>query len=430
MPIALLALALGAFGIGTTEFVMMGVLPQAAADLGVSISTAGNLITGYALGVVIGAPTLTLLGNRLPRKTVLMGTMGLFTAGNALFALAPSAGVGMAFRFVAGLPHGAFFGVGAVVAAGLVRKADRAKAVSMMFMGLTLANVVGVPLGTLLGQQVGWRATFAVVAAVGVLAIAAIARLLPAMGRPGPEETSVRGQLAAFRKPQVWLALAIVTFGLGGTFACLSYLMPILTGVSGYSETGATVLLMVAGLGMTVGNVLGGRVADKALVPGLYAALIGVAAVLGAFTVTSGNQVAAAVTVFLIGVGGFMVAPIMQAMIMEKAGGTPLLVSAAVQSAFNIANSIGACLGGLAIAHGLGLTGPSMVGSALTMLGLGLAVVSASVDRKVQRKVPARSASDEPVSEEAASEETVAEGSGTDELAPARPQREPELAAV
>ncbi len=343
MPIALLALALGAFGIGTTEFVMMGVLPQAAADLGVSISSAGNLITGYALGVVIGAPTLTLLGNRLPRKTVLIGTMALFTAGNALFALAPSAGVGMAFRFVAGLPHGAFFGVGAVVAAGLVRKADRAKAVSMMFMGLTLANVVGVPLGMLLGQQVGWRATFAVVAAIGVVAIAAIARLVPALGKPQPEETSVRGQLAAFRKPQVWLALAIVTFGLGGTFACLSYLTPILTGVSGYSETGATVLLMVAGLGMTVGNVLGGRVADKALVPGLYAALIGVAAVLGAFTVTSGNQVGAAVTVFLIGVGGFMVAPIMQAMIMEKAGGNrPKLAYHLVRTGPDFDSSTGA----------------------------------------------------------------------------------------
>ncbi len=393
MPIALLALALGAFGIGTTEFVMMGVLPQAAADLGVSIPTAGHLISGYALGVVIGAPTLTILGAKLPRKTMLIAMMSLFTVGNVLFALSPSAGVGMAFRFLVGLPHGAFFGVGAVVAAGLAGEGNRAKAVSMMFMGLTLANVIGVPLGTLLGQQMGWRATFAVVAAIGLVAAAAIARLVPDRLHPEPEQAvSVLGQVAAFRYPQVWLALAIVTFGLGGTFACLSYLTPILTDVSGYSPTGATMLLVLAGLGMTLGNFLGGRVADKALMPGLYAVLIGLAAVLGAFTITSGDKVAAAVTVFLIGVGGFMVAPIMQSLVMEKAGGTPLLVSAAVQSAFNIANSIGAYMGGLVIAHGLGLVAPNLVGSMLAVLGLALALVSGALDRSVQRKPTARHA--------------------------------------
>lgn len=389
MPIALLALAIGAFGIGTTEFVMMGVLPQAAADLGVSIPTAGNLISGYALGVVVGAPTLTIMGARLPRKTMLMVTMSLFTVGNLLFALSPSVGVGTAFRFLAGLPHGAFFGAGAVVAASLVGEGSRAKAVSMMFMGLTMANVVGVPLGTLLGQQLGWRATFAVVAAIGVVAVAAIARLVPNHGRPAPEHSSLLGQLTAFRHPQVWLALAIVTFGLGGTFACLSYLTPVLTNVTGYSSTGVTLLLALAGLGMTLGNLLGGRLADKALMPGLYTALIGLAAVLGAFTITSGDKVAAAVTVFLIGVAGFMVAPIMQALVMAKAGGTPSLVSAAVQSAFNIANSIGAYMGGLVIAHGLGLLSPNLVGSVLTVLGLMLAVVSGTLNRNPQQKVAA-----------------------------------------
>jgi DHA1 family inner membrane transport protein len=389
VPTALLALAVGAFGIGTTEFVMMGVLPQAAADLGVSIPTAGNLITGYALGVVIGAPVLTILGARLPRKTMLIATMGTFTVGNLLFALSPSAGVGMAFRFLAGLPHGAFFGAGAVVAASLVRPGNRAKAVSMMFMGLTLANVVGVPLGTLLGQQVGWRATFVGVAAIGLVAVAAIVRLVPGQGRPEAGQTSVLGQMVAFRDPQVWLALAIVTFGLGGTFACLSYLTPILTDVSGYSEAGVTLLLVLAGLGMTLGNYLGGRVADKALMPGLYGALMGIAAVLGVFTITSGDKVTAAVTVFLIGVLGFMVAPIMQAIVMEKAGGAPALVSAALQSAFNIANSIGACAGGLVIAHGFGLLSPNLVGSALSVLGLVLAAVMGSLDRNAQRKAVA-----------------------------------------
>ncbi|GAA2785923.1 MFS transporter [Saccharopolyspora taberi] len=388
MPIALLALALGAFGIGTTEFVMMGVLPQAAADLGVSIPAAGNLITGYALGVVIGAPTLTVLGARLPGRTMLVAMLGLFTVGNALFALSPSAGAGVALRFLSGLPHGAFFGVGAVVAAGMVGRGDRAKAVSMMFMGLTLANVVGVPLGTLLGQNLGWRATFAVVAGIGLVAVAAVLRLVPATGGPAPEQVSLRGQLAAFRLPQVWLALAIVTFGLGGTFACLSYLTPVLTDVSGFSPSGATVLLVVAGLGMTLGNFLGGRVADRALVPGLLVVLVGLTAVLGAFTVTAGDPITAVLTVFLIGVGGFMVAPIMQAMIMEKAGGTPMLVSAALQSAFNIANSIGACLGGLVIAHGFGLVGPSLVGSLLSVVGLGLALLSGGLDRRARRAAP------------------------------------------
>ena len=380
MPLALLALAVGAFGIGTTEFVMMGVLPQAATDLGVSIPTAGNLITGYALGVVLGAPTLTVLGTRLPRKNLLLSMMGLFTLGNLLFALSPNAGVGTAFRFLAGLPHGAFFGAGAVVAASMAGEGSRARAVSMMFMGLTVANVVGVPLGTLLGQQLGWRATFFVVTAVGVVAIAAIAAFVPNQGRPSNGEASLRAQLSAFRIPQVWIALTIVTLGLGGTFSCLSYLTPILTGVSGFSSTGVTLMLALVGLGMTAGNVLGGRLADKALMPGLYGALIGIGVVLTLFTITSGNQITAAITVFFIGVGGFMVAPIMQARVMQKAGGAPSLVSAAVQSAFNIANSIGAYLGGLAIATGGGATSPALVGAGLAAVGLVIAVGSGVLD--------------------------------------------------
>jgi DHA1 family inner membrane transport protein len=383
VPIALLALAISAFGIGTTEFVMMGVLPQASADFGVSIPSAGYLITAYALGVVVGAPLLTASAVRLPRKTLLMALMGLFALGNALFALSPNLRFGMAFRFIAGLPHGAFFGAGAVVASSLVKKGNRAKAVSMMFMGLTLANVVGVPLGTLLGQQVGWRATFLVVAMIGLVAIAAIAKLVPHQGKP--LEPSLRGELGAFRRPQVWLALAIVTFGLGGVFACLSYIAPMLTDVAGYSPTDVTVLLSLAGVGMTVGNYLGGRLADKALMPSLYSALIALAAVLAIFTVTAHGKVGAAITIFFVGLAGFMIGPMMQARIMEKAGGTPSLVSAAVQSAFNIANSIGAYLGGLVIAGGLGLVAPNWVGAVLSVLGLSIAAVSGGMDRREAR---------------------------------------------
>ncbi|MFD6067588.1 MFS transporter [Amycolatopsis lurida] len=387
MPVALLALAIGAFGIGTTEFVMMGVLPEAAADFGVSIPSAGYLISGYALGVVVGAPLLTAAAVRLPRKTMLLAMMGLFTLGNALFALSPNQEFGVAFRFLAGLPHGAFFGAGAVVASSLAKPGERAKAVSMMFMGLTLANVVGVPLGTLLGQKVGWRATFGVVAVIGLLAMAAIAKLVPHQGKP--VEPSLRGELGAFRRPQVWLALAIVTFGLGGVFACLSYIAPMLTDVTGYSPSDVTLLLPLAGVGMTIGNYLGGRLADKALMPSLYVSLIGLASVLAIFTFTANGKVGAAVTIFFVGLAGFMIGPMMQARIMEKAGGTPSLVSAAVQSAFNIANSIGAYLGGLVIAGGLGLVAPNWVGASLAVLGLSLAVVSGGLDRREARLAPA-----------------------------------------
>jgi DHA1 family inner membrane transport protein len=384
VPVALLALAIGAFGIGTTEFVMMGVLPQAAADFGVDIPTAGYLISGYALGVVIGAPLLTALAVRLPRKTMLLAMMGLFTLGNALFALSPNQEFGVAFRFLAGLPHGAFFGAGAVVASSLVGPGERAKAVSMMFLGLTLANVIGVPLGTLLGQQVGWRATFGVVAVIGLVAAAAIAKLVPHQGKPAAE-ASLKNELGAFKRPQVHLALAIVTFGLGGVFACLSYITPMLTDVAGYSPSNVTLLLSLAGVGMTIGNLLGGRLADRALMPGLYIALLALASVLGIFTITAQGKVGAAITIFFVGVAGFMIGPMMQARIMEKAGGTPSLVSAAVQSAFNIANSIGAYLGGLVIAGGLGLVAPNWVGALLAVFGLTLAIVSGTLDRREAR---------------------------------------------
>ncbi|EMD22831.1 MFS transporter [Amycolatopsis azurea] len=387
MPVALLALAIGAFGIGTTEFVMMGVLPEAAADFGVSIPSAGYLISGYALGVVVGAPLLTAAAVRLPRKTMLLAMMGLFTLGNTLFALSPNQEFGVAFRFLAGLPHGAFFGAGAVVASSLAKPGERAKAVSMMFLGLTLANVVGVPLGTLLGQKVGWRATFGVVAVIGLIAMAAIAKLVPHQGKP--VEPSLRGELGAFRRPQVWLALAIVTFGLGGVFACLSYIVPMLTDVTGYSPSNVTLLLSLAGVGMTIGNILGGRLADKALMPSLYVSLFGLATVLAIFTFTANGKVGAAVTIFFVGLAGFMIGPMMQARIMEKAGGTPSLVSAAVQSAFNIANSIGAYLGGLVIAGGFGLVAPNWVGASLAVLGLSLAAVSGGLDRREARLTPA-----------------------------------------
>lgn len=385
MPIALLALAIGAFGIGTTEFVLMGVLPEIAHDLGISISEAGNFITAYALGVVVGAPLLTAVAVRLARKTMLLSMMGVFIASNALFAFAPTPEVGMLFRFAAGLPHGAFFGAGAVVAATLVGAQRRAKAVSMMFLGLTLANVIGVPAGTFLSQQVGWRATFGVVALIGVVALVSIAKLIPHQ-RP-TSNVSLRGELGAFRKPEVWFALAIVTFGLGGGFASLSYVAPVLTDVAGFDGTSVTLLLSLAGLGMTFGNVIGGRLADRFPLTGLYGALTALAVVLLLFTVTANSKIGAAVMLFLVGMTSFMVGPMMQSRIMEKAGGAQSMVSAAVQSAFNIANSIGAYLGGLAIAGGFGLVSPNVVGAMLALVGLTLTVSSAVFDRRRAARV-------------------------------------------
>jgi DHA1 family inner membrane transport protein len=254
----------------------------------------------------------------------------------------------------------------------------------MMFMGLTIANIVGVPLGTLLGQQAGWRATFLVVAAVGVLAFAAIIRWVPNHGKP--QTPSLRGELSVFRLPQIWLALLIVIFGFGGVFACLSYISPILTGVSGYSPGEVILLLSLAGAGMTTGNFLGGRLADRLPSLSLYGALVALTAVLTTFTLTAHSKPGAAITLFFVGLTGFTLAPIMQARIMAKADGSPSLVSAAVQSAFNIANSMGAYVGGVVIAGGLGLLAPNLAGAVMAVTGLIIAVFSGVLDQRARAR--------------------------------------------
>ena len=385
MPLALLALAIGAFGIGTTEFVIMGVLPQVAGDLGVSIPTAGHLISGYALGVVVGAPLLTALSVRLSRKTMLLGMMTAFTLGNLLSALAPGYGWLLAARVFTALQHGAFFGVGAVVAAGMVAPNRRARAISMMFLGLTLANVAGVPLGTLLGQHLGWRATFLAVAGIGLVALVAITALVPR--QPVDAAAGVVGELRAFRRPQVWLALALATLGFGGVFACYSYIAPMMTQVAGYSPTAMTGLLVLFGVGATVGNVIGGRMADRALMPSLYVSLGGLAVVLALFTLTAHNQVTAAITLFLVGAISFLAVPTVQTRIMDKAVGAPTLAAAANHSAFNIANAGGAYLGGLVIDAGFGYTSPNLVGAGLAVVGLVLAAWSGRLDRRTPAPV-------------------------------------------
>ncbi|WP_328958836.1 MFS transporter [Kitasatospora purpeofusca] len=380
MPLALLALAVGAFGIGTTEFVIMGLLPEIAADYGVSIPTAGLLVTGYALGVVLGAPLLTVLGTKVGRKRMLMLLMGLFVVGNVLSAAAPSFGTMLAGRVVASLAHGAFFGIGSVVAAELVAPDKKAGAIATMFTGLTVANIVGVPLGTYIGQAVGWRTTFVIVAALGLVGMAGIAKLVPEQARP--EGAHLRRELTAFRNPQVLLAMAMTVLGFGGVFAAITYIAPMMTHVAGYSEGAVTWLLVLFGIGMFLGNLLGGRFADRRLMPLLYTTLGGLALVLALFTLTAHNKVLAAITVVLVGALGFATVPPLQKRVLDQAHGAPTLASAVNIGAFNLGNALAAWLGGMVITAGLGYTAPNWVGALLAAAALVLALWSAALERR------------------------------------------------
>lgn len=381
MRFALFALAVGAFGIGTNEFVIMGLLPNVAGDVGVSIPTAGGLISGYALGVVIGAPLLTVIASRLPRKAALLSFMSWFVVGNVLSALAPNYGLLFAARVFAGLPHGAFFGAGALVAASLVDASRRARAISRMVLGLTIANIVGVPAATLLGQHLGWRSAFWVVAAIGVLAVAMLAIAVPHQDAR-PAGSRLRAEFGAFRNPQVWLSLGICVFGFAGVFASFTYVTPMMVDLAGFRPAAVTFLLALFGLGMTVGNVIGARLTDHDHGRTLYTGLIALAAVLLVFLVTTHSPVAAAVTLFFLGVAGFTVATPLQVRVMEQAPHAPTLVSAALQSAFNTANSLGAYLGGVVIAAGFGYASPNWVGAGLAGVGLTFAIVSAVLARR------------------------------------------------
>ena len=386
MPLALVALAIGAFGIGTTEFVIMGVLPEVAADFGVSIPIAGWLVTGYALGVVLGAPLLTVLGTKVSRKKMLMFLMGLFVVGNALSAVAPTFAVMLAGRVVASLAHGAFFGVGSVVAADLVAPHKKASAISLMFTGLTVATIVGVPGGTMVGQSAGWRVTFAIVAGVGVLGFLGVAKLVP---ERGPQRgVTVRTEFAAFRNVQVWLAMAMTVLGYGGVFAAITYITPMMTDVAGYSPGAVTWLLALFGVGMFAGNLLGGRFADRALMPMLLSSLGALAIVLLLFTATAHDQVLAAITLALIGALGFATVPPLQKWVLDQAAAAPTLASAANIGAFNLGNALAAWLGGLAIAGGLGYTAPNWIGALLSGTALLLALLAAHLDRRARVVTP------------------------------------------
>jgi len=381
MPLALLALAVGAFGIGTTEFVMMGLLPDVADDLHISIPAAGHLVSAYALGVVIGAPLLAAVTARMSRRTVLIALMALFVAGNALSAFAPGNDALLAARFLSGLPHGAFFGVGAVVATNMVAPERKARSVSLMFLGLTVANIAGVPAATLMGQHMGWRATFLGVSAIGLAAIASLALLIP-HDRAAAPTTGLRGELAALRSVPVWLALGTTVAGFGALFAAYSYITPMLTDAAGFAETNVTLLLALFGVGATAGNLLGGRLADHSLRGTLFSGLASLAVVLLLFPVLMRAEWSAALSVALLGMAAFVTGSPLQLMVMEKAAAGPSLASSANQAAFNLANAGGAWIGGLALAAGFGVTSPALAGAVLAVLGLGVAGVAHAVDRR------------------------------------------------
>ncbi len=370
----LLALAVGAFGIGTTEFAPMGLLPVIAGDLKVSVPTAGLLVTGYALGVVAGAPLLTLPTAKLDRRTLLIGLMVLFTIGNALSALAPGYGTLLAARVVTSLCHGAYFGVGSVVAGRFAGEGKAAGAVAAVFAGLTVANIGGVPAAAWVGDHIGWRPAFAGIAAIGVLAVIALALTLPAM--PGAAETDVKAEARVLLRPAVLLALATTAFGSAAMFTVFTYISPILRDVTQVSAGVVTVALVVYGIGLTVGNALGGKFADKALTPTLIVVLVALTALLLLFAVTMRSPVAAVATIFAWGVATFALVPPLQARVMAVASEAPSLAGSVNIGAFNLGNAAGAALGGGVIALGLGYAWVAVAGAAMAGIALALVVVT------------------------------------------------------
>lgn len=402
MPSGLVALALGGFGIGLTEFLIAGLLPQVASSFAVSEAAAGRLISGYALSVAVGAIALTAATARLPRKGVLVGLVGLFVIGNLLSALAPSYPVMLLGRIVAALCHGSFFGIGSLVARSLVAPERKSRAVAVMFGGLTLANVLGVPFGALVGERWGWRAAFWAVTAIGVLALAGIVALVPGWaGRTRPPtaaghsepipESGLRGQVRAFRSWQVWLTLTATALGYGGMFGAFSYIAYTFTEVGGFSPADVAWLLMVYGVGLVVGNVIGGRAADRDRDRALILALLGLTVTLGLFGLLAGSATASVILMFLMGVTGFASVPGMITRVTDFAHGAALAASANV-SASNIGNALGAWLGGLAITAGLGYTAPLYVGAGIALTSVIVMVVAAH-----QARSPANRTDDCPV---------------------------------
>jgi DHA1 family inner membrane transport protein len=391
MPLPILALAIASFCIGTTEFVIMGLLPEVAADLGVSIPSAGLLVTGYALGVVFGAPVVAMATAHLPRKPVLVGLAALFVVGNLFCTIAPNYWTLMLARVVTAFGHGAFFGIGSVVAASLVPRNKRASAIALMFAGLTLANILGVPAGTALGEAFGWRATFLAVVGIGLISVAAIALLVPSDVAP-PSGGGLRGELRVLGKPQVWLAMLIAALTSASLFTVFTYIKPYLTEVSGLSTSAVTWVLLLFGAGMTIGNIIGGRLADWKLMPTVIGTLLAMTLLLVGFLWLGSIASIAIGMVFLWGLLIFVVVPPLQIRVVETASEGPNLAATLNQGAFNVGNAAGASIGGMALSAGVSYANLPLVGAALALLAVTVAVLSQSLERRapaVQLQAPA-----------------------------------------
>ncbi|MEK9283595.1 MULTISPECIES: MFS transporter [unclassified Bradyrhizobium] len=382
MPPAVLALTAGAFGIGTTEFIIMGLLLQVAADMHVSVPVAGLLISGYALGVFVGAPVLTLATRRMPRKTVLLALMAIFTLGNAACALAPNYALLMAARVLTSLAHGTFFGVGSVVATSLVAEDKRASAISTMFIGLTVATLLGVPFGAWFGLMLGWRAAFWAVTAIGVIAFAVVAALVPGHVGSGDKPISLAEEVAVLGRPQVLLGLAMTVFGFAGLFVVFTYIQPILTRFTGFPEAAVSPILLVFGVGLAIGNVAGGRLADRGLARALIGTLAALAIVLVGLAAVLSIKSLAIVLILLLGIAAFATVAPLQLRVLEAAGPSGRTLASSLNiAAFNLGNALGAWAGGATIDRGLGLSALPMVAAAITAVGLLLALWSLRLDR-------------------------------------------------
>jgi len=392
MPIALLALTAGAFGIGTTEFVIMGLLLQVSTDLHVSIAGAGLLISGYALGVAVGAPVLTIATRTLPRKTVLLALMAIFTLGNLACALAPNYELLMAARVITSLAHGTFFGVGAVVATGLVPADKRASAISIMFTGLTAATLLGVPAGAWLGLHFGWRAAFWAVTAIGVLAFVVLAVFVP-RAAADTKAAPLRDELAVLARPQVLLGLAMTVLGYAGVFVVFTYIQPLLTRLAGVSDAAVSPILLVFGAGLAAGNLLGGKLADKAPMRAVLATLAVLAAVLGTLQFALHTPATSVVFVALLGIAAFATVSPLQLRVLEKASGAGQNLASSLNiAAFNLGNALGAWVGGVVIERGPGLGALGWVAALLTLVGLAIALWSRALDRRVPHAICAAAA--------------------------------------
>ncbi|KRF40889.1 MFS transporter [Terrabacter sp. Soil810] len=379
--LAILAIAVGGFAIGTTEFVTMGLLPQIAAGTGVDIATSGHYVSAYALGVVVGAPLIAVAFAKAPRKGLLMGLMAFFAVAHLAILAADTYPTVMAARFLAGMPHGAFFGIGSVVAASLVSHQRRTAAVAAILGGLGVANVVGVPLATLLGQRFSWHLPYVLVGVIGALTVVAIAIFLPHL--PPSGEESMRAEMQALRRVQVWLALLIGVVGFGGMFAMYSFITPTMTELTGLDERYIPWVLAAYGIGMVAGMVLSGRVANRVgVLKGIIGALGAIAVLLAVFGWAAQTLWLAVVMVFVLGLLPSIVVPLLQTRLMDVAHEGQSLAAALNHSTLNTANALGAWLGSVVLAAGWGYGAPSLVGAVLAVLGVGVAVLSAVLERR------------------------------------------------